>query len=280
MADERPGIEPEFFDVFHDLLRWGGCEVRRGYGGWVPEVYDLMEGDFEDDIPLVLELAEETGGPVLDLGCGTGRLTIPLLREGLEVFALDSDARMLEILEQKTASLPPGDRQRLTLLQQDMRDCRTPRPAALAVCSTNTFLYLGSLDDQREALRSIYHCLMPGGVLWLDVFVPKPNPSADEPYLTSHLNPETGTLLLYGAQTREDHFTERSLVNAFTMLLRREGSPQVFLQSWTYAWLHPNELRLLLEGAGFRLRTLLGDYDGGEADEASVQMIAIAERRS
>jgi len=69
-------------------------------------------------------------------------------------------------------------------------------------------------------------------------------------------------------------------VNAFTMLLPREGSPQVFLQSWTYAWLHPNEVRLLLEGSGFRLQTLLGDYDGGEADEASVQMIAIAERRS
>ena len=252
--------------------------MRSGYGGWVPEVYDLMEGDFEDDIPLVLELAEETGGPVLDLGCGTGRLSIPLLQEGLEVFALDSDARMLERLSQKAGRFPVEDRARLTLLQQDMRECRTPRPAALAVCSTNTFLYLGSLEDQRKTLLSVHSCLKPGGALWLDVFVPKPNPSADEPYLTSRLDPDSGVPLLYGAQTREDHFRERSLVNAFTMLLPRQRVPQVFLQSWTYAWLHPNELRLLLESAGFRLRRLLGDYDGGEADDCSVQMIAIAER--
>ncbi len=278
MAEQQTGHEAEFFDIFHDLYRWGGCDVRRGYGGWVPEVYDLMEGDFEDDIPRVLELAEETGGPVLDLGCGTGRLTIPLLQEGFEVFGLDCDERMLDILRAKTAALPEEDRARLTILQQDMRWCSTPRPASLAVCSTNTFLYLGSLDDQRQALRSIAGCLKPGGTLWLDVFVPKPNPSADEPYLTSRLLPDSGTLLLYGTQTREDHFSERSLVNAFTMLLPRDGQPQVYLQNWTYAWLHPNELRLLLESTGFRLTVLLGDYDGREADESSVQMVAIAER--
>ena len=142
----------------------------------------------------------------------------------------------------------------------------------------HVFVLWGSLDQQRRALASIRDSLTPDGMLWLDVYVPKPNPAAAEPYLTTHLDKKAGMLLLYGAQTREDHFEERSLVNAFTIVLRKGERPEVYVQSWRYAWLHPNELRLLLESTGFELVQLLGDYDGGAADEISVQMIALARR--
>lgn len=269
---------PEFFDIFFDLAESGLADVRRGFGGWVPEVYDLMEGDFEDDIPHVLRLAEQTGGPVLDLGSGTGRLTLPLLRAGHTVFALDSDERMQKLLAEKAENLDPEDRARLSAIGSDLLDFRTPEPARLAVCSTNTFLYLGSLEAQRRALSAIRSSLAEGGLLWLDVFVPKPNPSAAEPYLAARTDPDTGRLLLYGAQSRDDHFTGQSHVNAFTIVFRGQMRPEMYVQSWTYAWLHPNELRLLLESEGFVLERLMGDYEGEEADDTSVQMIAIARR--
>ncbi len=271
-------VNPEFFDVFFDLAESGFAHIRRGFGGWVPEVYDLMEGDFEDDIPHILRLAEETGGSVLDLGSGTGRLTIPLLRAGHEVIALDSDPRMQEMLSLKARGLGGGAEKRLTQIHADLRSFRLPAPARLAVCSTNTFLYLGSLGVQREALAAVRENLAGGGRLWLDVFVPKPNPSAEEPYLTSLADPESGRLLLYGAQSRDDHFEGRSHVNAFTIVFRQAEPPEIYVQEWTYSWLHPGELRLLLETEGFVLERLLGDYEGDEADETSIQMIAIARK--
>lgn len=266
------GESAEFFDVFYDLMSSGRADVRRGYGGWVPEVYDLMEGDFEDDIPLVLDLAGQTGGPVVDLGAGTGRLTLPLVREGLHVYAVDSDPVMQRILSNRAGA----SASRITPISAPIQTFELPEKARLAVCSTNTFLYLGSLDEQQRALANIRRNLTPDGRLWLDVFVPKPNPVAEEPYLTSHFDPDSGVMLLYGAQSRDDHFAGRSQVNAFTIVWGRQEQPEVYVQSWTYAWLHPSELRLLLEAEGFELLKLLGDYEGEEADDTSVQVIAIA----
>lgn len=267
-------MDPEFFDVFYDLAESGLADVRHGYGGWVPEVYDLMEGDFEDDIPLLLQMAREVGDPVADLGSGTGRLTLPLAQAGHRVYAVDSDPRMQQALAEK----PAGGKGILPILA-DIRSFSLPEPAALAVCSTNTFLYLGSLEEQRLALQNIHRNLRPGGWLWLDVFAPKPNPSSGEPYLTSFRDPQSGLLLLYGAQTRDDHFTGRSHVNAFTLVYGRSPKPELYVQSWTYAWLYPNELKLLLEVCGFQLEELLGDYEGEEADDVSIQLVAKARRR-
>ncbi|MCC6484972.1 MAG: class I SAM-dependent methyltransferase [Armatimonadetes bacterium] len=265
----------EFFDIFFDLAESGRANVRRGYGGWVPEVYDLMEGDFEDDLPMILALARRVGGPVVDLGSGTGRLTIPLASEGLDVFAVDSDPMMHSQLRRNSEGLGLS----ITSIEAQIQTFELPEKARLAVCSTNTFLYLGSLEEQRRALANIRRNLAVGGHLWLDVFVPKPNPSAEEPYLTSHRDPDSGILLLYGAESREDHFQGRSHVNAFTLVWGRKPQPEVYVQSWTYAWLHPAELTLLLEAEGFELVELLGDYEGEAADDCAVQMIAVARVR-
>ncbi len=272
--------EPEFFDVFFDLVQSGHADVRHGCGGWVPEVYDLMEGDFEDDIPLVIDLARKTGAPVVDLGSGTGRLTFPLACEGLQVFAVDSDPKMQERLLAKASELYGSCRERIVPMEADIQTFRLPQPARLAVCSTNTFLYLGSIEEQRRALKNIHSNMADGGMIWLDVFVPKPNPSSEEPYLTSHFDPNTGLLLLYGAHARENAFAGTSRVNAFTIVYGRQKQPEMYVQSWDYAWLHPNELNLLLESTGFEMQQLLGDYEGCEADEISVQMIAVARKVS
>lgn len=266
-----------FFDVFHDLAKSGFADVRSPFGGWIPEVYDMMEGDFEDDIPLVLDLARTTGGPVVDLGSGTGRLSIPLAREGLKVYAVDSSEAMQQRLAEKAAAEPPVSAA-IHPLAEDITTFKLPEPAALAVCSTNTFLYLESLELQKKALQNISDNLQPGGMLWLDVYVPKPNPSAAEPFLTSHHDPDSGTLLLYATQSREDHFSGTTLVNAYTLVFGRQDRPEIYVQEWRYSWLHPNELRLLLQNTGFHLERLLGDYEGEDADDLSVQMIAVARK--
>ncbi len=70
-------------------------------------LYDLEPGDiFKDDIAFYKEKAKESGGPILELGCGTGRVTIPLLEEGNEVWGLDLSADMLSQLRKKVADLP------------------------------------------------------------------------------------------------------------------------------------------------------------------------------
>lgn len=71
-----------------------------------PDLYDLENPDFEPEGPFYLSIARETGGPVLELGCGTGRYTIPLARAGLAVTGLDRTPAMLDEARAKAGDLP------------------------------------------------------------------------------------------------------------------------------------------------------------------------------
>mgnify|MGYP005849085237 CR=1 FL=1 len=267
----------DFFDVFQDLAESGHVKTRANCGGYVPEVYNIMEGDFQDDVPFILEYALEEGSPVVDVGAGTGRITLPLAREGLKVYALDSDPDMLGQLAQATAKAQELEGEVLPILG-DMRDFILPEPAAMALCSVNTFLYLGSVDQQRRALSAIRRNLKPGGLLWLDVETRKPSPVSQEPCLVTKTDPATGALVFYCVQGIDDNFLGTSQMNDFTMVLGRSAQPELYVQSWTYGWISPKEAEMLLSVEGFKLEAMLGDYTGREANELSNQLILLARK--
>lgn len=267
----------DFFDVFQDLAESGHVKVRSNCGGYVPEVYNIMEGDFQDDVPFILEYALEEGSPVLDVGAGTGRISLPLAREGMKVYALDNDPDMLAQLSRAAEAQQDMEGQILPI-RGDMRDFTLPEPAAMAVCSVNTFLYLGFIDQQKRALAAIRRNLKPGGLLWLDVETRKPSPVSQEPYLVTKTDTESGALVFYCVQGIDDNFLGTSQMNAFTMVLGRSTQPELYVQSWTYGWISPREAEMLLSLEGFRLEAMLGDYTGSEANELSNQLIMLARR--
>jgi SAM-dependent methyltransferase len=116
--------------------------------------------------------AVDSGGPVLELGAGTGRVTIPIAEGGVRVSALDLDAAMLDKLRQKAAALSPDVRARILVHQGDMRSFALDEQYALAIIPFRAFLHNVTREDQLATLRCAHAHLRPGGELALNVFHP------------------------------------------------------------------------------------------------------------
>lgn len=125
------------------------------------------------DAPFYIDLAKETGGPALEIGCGTGRVLLPTARAGIEIHGLDNSAPMLAALKEKVAREDPAVRDRITLHAADMRDFRLNRTFPLVTIPFRPMQHMFTLADQLAALKSAASHVAKGGVLALDVFYPK-----------------------------------------------------------------------------------------------------------
>jgi len=98
---------------------------------YTPDFYDAVTPpSFAGDVEWYRRKAREAGGPVLELGAGTGRISLPLAQDGVVVHALDADARMLGALRSKMAGEPPDVRDRITVVEADMRSFELPERGA------------------------------------------------------------------------------------------------------------------------------------------------------
>lgn len=144
-------------------------------------LYQAHHASYREDLPFWLDLAALAGGPVLELGCGTGRVSIPLATAGFEVYGLDRDLGMLAVLD---TQLPPEARRRAHVFQGDMAAFHLEKRFALVISPCNT---LSTLPG--EALRAtlaLAHChLLPGGLFAASL----PNPHVLR-RLSAHSEPE------------------------------------------------------------------------------------------
>ena len=133
--------------------------------------YDGDYRNYDDDIDLILGLAEESDGPVLELGCGTGRVLQQILAEGHEATGIDISPHMLDVARRKLEAmdlltqgeLVEGDLTKFTLRRKDFR---------LAVCTSNTLMHLTTPHEQMAALKNAHRHLADGGWLFIDLFNP------------------------------------------------------------------------------------------------------------
>ena len=136
-------------------------------------LYDLDLTDDPGDLDLYLALAERTGGPVLELAAGSGRLAVPLAVAGNRVTAVDLDPAMLDRARAFAAREGVGE-DRLTFVEADLLDLRLADagPFGLAFIALNSLMILPSRDAQRRAFRTLADHLAPGGVAAVDVWLP------------------------------------------------------------------------------------------------------------
>jgi len=139
--------------------------------------HDVECGAYAADLPLWEELAERGGGPVLELGCGTGRVALHLARRGHEVVGLDSDAELLAVLAERGAGLPVGT------LEADARSFELETPAALVLAPTHLLQLLADAEERAESLRCIAAALRPGGLLAASIIEELPEPDGAPPPL-------------------------------------------------------------------------------------------------
>jgi SAM-dependent methyltransferase len=148
-----------------------------------PSSYDLIADLYDDDmgrsnsgadVEFFREYARRTGGPVLEIGCGTGRITLPLVRDGHVVVALDASAPMLRILETKARQLLTADERRRLTIEHAPMQAFVPRSRfPLVICPFCVFTYLVERADQRAFLERMKASLFQDGLLILDSFVAK-----------------------------------------------------------------------------------------------------------
>jgi len=137
------------------------------YDGAYAAMRDLV------DAPFYVELAKERGGPVLEIGCGTGRVLLPTAREGIEIHGVDNSGPMLATLKENLAKEDPAVRGRVTLHAGDMREFRLNRKFPLVTIPFRPMQRMFTIADQLRALTSAAAHVAEGGVLAFDVFYPR-----------------------------------------------------------------------------------------------------------
>lgn len=225
--------------------------------------YDLDQGDIQDDIQFHLDYAHRCGEPILELGCGTGRLLLPLASEGFRVTGIEIATTMLAIARQKVRKAGLDDL--ITLIQGDMRGFQLPSRFSLAICALNTIMHLPSLEDQFALVNTVRSHLKPGGLFLLDLLNPHTSALSDErtPLLLEKemLDPESGNRVFKLYSQRVDLASQVAEITLIYDEIDQRGRVKRTLVPTRMRWLYPYEARLMLEAAGLRVEAIFGSYD-------------------
>jgi SAM-dependent methyltransferase len=237
--------------------------------------YDLENAAFTEDLDLWIELAEEHGDPILELGCGTGRVLLPLAQRGYAITGVDNSPDMLARLRDKLKSgrLKTAP----ILLEADLATFAVETRFALALMPFNTFMHLLSLEAQLAALTNIRRHLRPGATLALDVINPAEAYAAPEAGLALERSFADGDRAVQVFSSL--HLDRAAQLGHITWLydsVGEAGSVQRTSVPLTMRYTFPGEMRLLLERCGFNLTHLYGDYDRSPFGDDSARMIVLA----
>jgi ubiquinone/menaquinone biosynthesis C-methylase UbiE len=229
-----------------------------GYARLVARHYDALNAVLRgssQDAAFYLALARERGGAVLELGCGTGRILLPIAQAGIPCVGLDASRDMLDVLR---AKLPPPN---LALVHAAMESFDLgARRFALITIPFRAFSHLLHVPAQLAALERIRRHLAPGGRLALDVFDPK---------LASLARAEEPEALAATAETargrvqRFDRVSRDAARQVLTLRMRFVGpAPEDCGEGeLELRWFHRYELEHLLARAGFAVEALYGGFD-------------------
>jgi ubiquinone/menaquinone biosynthesis C-methylase UbiE len=240
--------------------------------------YDIEHDRFNEDLDMYRNFAELSGGKILELACGSGRILLPLAEEGHELTGVDSSEKMLEIAQQRLQE------KELTghchLVKQDIRTLQLGQKYRLVIIALGSFGHITTRKDQQSTLAAIRAHLSPGATLILDIS------NADARYMEDLSGQvlHQGTWLLQG-----DHYythfvspaasSERHLLELTHFYERhQQGGPVARTITTTHLYLFERvEMELLLEQTGFVVKDVYGDYDLGSFGLESPRMICVAE---
>lgn len=241
-----------------ELLARGSSEHYDDVG-----YYDYTYRRRTEDIEFYRSLARKHGGPVLELGVGSGRVGLPIAADGTTVIGLDASAPMLASARKKARALdlPAG---RLTLRKGDMRRFKIGRRFPLVIAPFNALLHLYEPDDFVACFRCVREHMTPDGRFVFDVRVPSPAELARNPereyFGRPFVHPTLGVKVVYTERFQYDPIKQVQYVTMRFEPQKRGMKPVETLL--TQRQIFPAELRALLNASGLRLTGRHGDFSG------------------
>jgi SAM-dependent methyltransferase len=238
-----------------------------------PVNYDL-EQNHERGIPFYSALAEETGGPLLELACGTGRVTIPLARRGFDITGVDVTPGMIAQARRKSAALP------INWVVADARTLRIDRQFRLIFMTGNPFQAFLGRADQEALLESINRHLHPGGLFAFETRNPRwadLNTDDVEEHWQTYTDKDGNEVRVSGTRWY-DHVRQ---VLHYTTYRRWRAGGQDHETATRIAlrYVFPQELEALFHYNGFTIVRSYGDWDLTPLTADSPSMICVCRRR-
>ena len=234
--------------------------MNTDYDSWA-EIYDDVYSFVDYDIDFYIKKSQQLGGKVLEIGCGTGRVTIPMLEAGADITAIDYSQKMLERLESKVGTIDGP----IEIILQDVRTLNLKNSFNLIIFPYRGFQSLLSVEDQINALTSIRKHLNIEGRLIIDLFVPTRDLFDQQSDIFYHLiDFENGSREIRSLHHRSKFDHHNQLIHTQLSISEREAE-QVTLEryaNFTLRYLYTDEARYLFKFCGFKIEEITGDYDG------------------
>jgi SAM-dependent methyltransferase len=247
--------------------------------------YDLEYGTTRVDLAFYVGLATAARPPVLELACGTGRVTLLIAQAGVPITGVDSSQEMLARARAKVdaaGTLP------VTLVEGDMRTFQLDERFGLAIIPARSFLHLLTPEDHVAALRNVRAHLLDGGRLALNFFVPDLRTIVEHAESTlgqslsySHKfdDPETGQEVLVWRSLQHETYRQRIYAHFVYEWVDEAGATVARRHKhYTLCYIHRNEMEHLLARCGFKVEALYGDFEGAPFDAESTEMVWVATR--
>jgi SAM-dependent methyltransferase len=224
---------------------------------WDGLQYDAFNRPYADDYPFYLAEAKKARGPALELACGTGRLTIPLKKAGIDITGLDLAEPMLARARAKAAEAGVS----LPLLRGDAAKFRFARKFKLVFIAFNSLQHLARREDLEGLFDSVRRCLAPGGAFIFDVFNPDPRYLTRDPEellpVAYYDDPAGGGKMLVNERYSYDKAAQVSRISWY---YRRERDGKTVKKTLNMRCFFPEELLALARYNGFKVKARYGDF--------------------
>jgi SAM-dependent methyltransferase len=262
------------------------------YDGFIADYYDespIVRGRL-GDVAFYRDAAQEFGDPVLELGCGTGRITLALAEAGHRVTGLDISERMLQRCHQKRAGLLTAARERMHLVEGDMARFDLGEKFSLVIIPFRPMQHLLEIDAQISCLQSVRRHLAEHGRrggerrgrLILDVFQTDAERMHDPAYqqeglVSEYSTPDGRRVRIMERVTAFHRAEQRNDVEMIFYVTDARGKEERLVFAWTLRYFFRYEVEHLLARCGFRVSAVYGDFDRSPLGNASPEMIFVAE---
>jgi SAM-dependent methyltransferase len=250
-----------------------------GFYTTISRYYDAENSDKTDDLVMYAELAAEYGSPILDIGCGTGRVMMHLAQEGFDVYGIDRDKTMLERAENKREAMPHL-KKKLTFYQGDVLTYKLDKQFKMVLLTYNMLTHFHEQEKQLALLRRMRELVEADGVLVIDV----PNAgnvfaSEDSDAVTlerTFIDPDSGHLVMQQSVSTLDRAEQLLHVTWIYDEVTEDSTVKRTLAPVIFRYYFLSEIRLLLQLTGFEVEEVYGDYEGGEYLDGCERLIVLA----